>query len=146
MKKVIFTSAFVALVSFTTFAQSGGLFDTQSSTQRRSSTRSNSDSPFGTGLGTTNQNVRQQDGYYRSNGTYVQPHMKTESNSTNLDNFSTQGNSNPFTNERGSRARDNSSESLNYGQGRQIQTGERGGQYYINSNGNRTYVPKRSPY
>jgi hypothetical protein len=33
MKKVIFTSAFVALVSFTTFAQSGGLFDTQSSTQ-----------------------------------------------------------------------------------------------------------------
>lgn len=141
MKKAIFTSAFVVLVSFATFAQSYDLLGTP----KRSSTRSSSNDPFGT-IGETNQNTRQQDGYYRSNGTYVQPHTKTESNSTNLDNFSTQGNTNSSTQERGSRARDNSSESLNYGQGRQIQTGERGGQYYINSNGNKTYVPKRNPY
>ena len=92
----------------------------------------------------TNPNLRFQDGYYRDNGTYVQPHMKTESNSTNWDNFSTEGNTNPYTQQKGTRARDYSSESLNYGQGKQIYTGERGGQYYINSNGNKTYVPKRS--
>ena len=143
MKKAIFTSAFVALVSFATFAQSYDPFGTP----KKSSSRSSSNDPFGTNGG-TNQNTRQQDGYLRSNGTYVQPHTKTESNSTNLDNLSTQGNTNPFTQERGSRARDNSSESLNYGQGRQIQTGERGGQYYINSNGKKIYVPKQktSPF
>ena len=32
----------------------------------------------------------------------------------------------------------------NYGSGRTIHTGSRGGQYYINSNGNKTYVPKRN--
>ncbi|WP_374757366.1 hypothetical protein [Fibrivirga algicola] len=94
---------------------------------------------------TTNSNTRYQQGYTRSNGTYVQPHVKTEANSTNLDNFSTQGNTNPYTQQQGTRARDYSPESSNYGQGRQIQTGSRGGQYYINSNGNKTYVPK-SPY
>ena len=49
-----------------------------------------------------------QDGYFRSNGTFVTGHFKTVSNGTNWDNFSTWG-----------------------------------GQYYINSNGNKVYVPKR---
>jgi|SRR5574344_2136741 hypothetical protein len=43
----------------------------------------------------------------------------------------------------GTRARDYSSQSYNYGSGRTIQTCSRGGQYYINSNGNKTYIPKR---
>jgi len=34
-------------------------------------------------------------GYYRSNGTYVQPYRRTRPNSTKLDNYSYPGNSNP---------------------------------------------------
>ena len=37
------------------------------------------------------------DGYYRSNGTYVQPHYRSSPNSTVYDNYSTQGNVNPYT-------------------------------------------------
>jgi len=40
-------------------------------------------------------------GYYRSNGTYVQPHYRTAPNSTNRDNFSTRGNTNPYTGQPG---------------------------------------------
>ena len=36
-------------------------------------------------------------GYYRSNGTYVQPYFRTAPNYTNRDNFSTKGNINPYT-------------------------------------------------
>lgn len=93
--------------------------------------------------GSTNTSVRYQRGYTRSNGTYVKGHYKTNTNSTNHDNFSTRGNSNPYTGSTGSRARDYSSGAYNYGSGRSIQTGSRGGQYYINSRGNKTYVPKR---
>lgn len=101
---------------------------------------SRSTSSYSTG---TNSSVRYQSGYTRSNGTYVQGHYKTSSNSTNHDNFSTSGNYNPYTGSTGSRARDYSSGAYNYGSGRTVQTGPRGGQYYINSNGNKTYVPKR---
>lgn len=93
--------------------------------------------------GTTNPSVRYQSGYTRSNGTYVSGHYKTLSNGTNLDNYSTTSNINPFTGATGSRAKDYSSEAYNYGAGQTIYTGSRGGQYYINSNGNKTYVPKR---
>lgn len=92
---------------------------------------------------TTNSSVRYQRGYTRSNGTYVNGHMKTRTNGTNHDNYSTTGNTNSYTGSRGSRARDYSSGAYNYGSGRTIHTGSRGGQYYINSKGNRTYVPKR---
>ena len=83
-------------------------------------------------------------GYTRSNGTYVAPYTRTSPNSTNVDNYSTQGNKNPYTGTSGSRAQDYSAPASNYGGGAPIQTGSRGGQYYINSNGNKTYVPKRS--
>ncbi len=141
MKKVFFTTAFAMLTTLSAFAQS---YYPSYSTPRQS-TRSSSNGLNSTPT-QTNTDTRYQQGYTRDNGTYVQPHMKTESNSTNLDNFSTQGNTNPYTQERGTRAKDYSSESSNYGQGKQIQTGERGGQYYINSNGNKTYVPKRSQH
>lgn len=97
----------------------------------------------GYGYGTTNSSVRYQRGYTRSDGTYVQGHVKTTPNRTNVDNFSTQGNVNIYTGTVGTRARDYSVDALNYGSGRTVYTGSRGGQYYINSNGNRTYVPKR---
>jgi len=42
------------------------------------------------------------DGYTRKDGTYVAPHYRSTPNSTKLDNYSSQGNSNPYTGERGS--------------------------------------------
>lgn len=41
-------------------------------------------------------------GYTRSNGTYVQPHYRSAPNSTVQDNYSFQGNSNPYTGSTGS--------------------------------------------
>ena len=93
---------------------------------------------------TVNYNTTTVSGYTRSNGTYVQSHVRTMPNSTNWDNFSTKGNSNPFTGSTGYRARDYSSDAYNYGAGHTIHTGSRGGQYYYNSNGRKTYVPKRN--
>ena len=83
-------------------------------------------------------------GYVKSNGTYVEPHTKTSSNGTNTDNFSTQGNTNPYTGASGTKAADYSPAAKNYGGGQPVQTGPRGGTYIINSNGNKTYVPKRN--
>lgn len=36
-------------------------------------------------------------GYYRPNGTYVQPHYRSNANYTRYDNYSTKGNYNPYT-------------------------------------------------
>lgn len=99
-----------------------------------------SSSKIGTDVNTSSIHV---DSYYRTDGTFVRSHERSAINSTNLDNYSTAGNINPYTGSVGSRAADYSVESQNYGAGRTIHTGPRGGQYYINSNGNRTYVPKR---
>ena len=91
----------------------------------------------------TNPSIRHQESYTKDNGTNVQSHYKTNTNTTNHDNFSTDGNTNPYTGEKGSKAKDYSPDASNYGSGKTIQTGEKGGQYYINNNGNKTYVPKR---
>ena len=92
-----------------------------------------------------NSNSTWTNGYYKpSTGQYVDGYQRTTPNSTNYDNYSTYGNTNPYTGSQGSKARDYSNEAYNYGQGKQIYEGERGGQYYINGNGNKTYVPKRS--
>jgi hypothetical protein len=40
-------------------------------------------------------------GYTRSNGTYVAPHYRSDSNSTRSDNWSTRGNTNPYTGKKG---------------------------------------------
>jgi hypothetical protein len=42
-------------------------------------------------------------GYYRSNGTYVQPHYRTSPNNTVYDNWSTYPNVNPYTGNVGTR-------------------------------------------
>lgn len=90
-----------------------------------------------------NSSSRYQRGYVKKDGTYVQGHYKTRSNRTNHDNYSTQSNINPYTNRKGERAKDYSNEAYKYGQGRVIQTGPKGGQYYVNSKGKKVYVPKR---
>lgn len=91
----------------------------------------------------TNTSVRYQSGYLKENGTVVQPHYKTTTNKTNLDNFSTNGNTNAYSGKSGFRAKDYSPASNNYGKGKTIQLGSKGGQYYINNKSNKTYVPKR---
>jgi hypothetical protein len=40
-------------------------------------------------------------GYYRKNGTYVAPHSRTSPNHNFYDNWSTKGNSNPYTGQPG---------------------------------------------
>lgn len=100
-------------------------------------------SSYGTSSYGVNTNSTYVNGYTKYNGTYVQGHYRSSQNSTNHDNYSTSGNYNPYTGSAGSRAKDYSTGAYNYGSGHTIHTGSRGGQYYINSNGNKTYVPKR---
>jgi hypothetical protein len=83
------------------------------------------------------------DGYFKRDGTYVPGHYRSSPNSSNWDNYSSQGNRNPYSGSEGSRARDYSPGANNYGSGRQIQQGPRGGQYYYNESGRKVYVPKR---
>lgn len=45
----------------------------------------------------------QVDGYIRRDGTYVAPHYRSSPNSNTFDNYSTRGNGNPYTGERGTR-------------------------------------------
>ena len=129
MKKILTILIIALCASVSSYAQ-----NYYGSTSRKSSSY---------GYSSTSSSVRYQQGYTRSNGTYVSGHYKTQPNSTNRDNFSTSGNYNPYTGSTGSRARDYSSPAYNYGSGHTIHTGSRGGQYYFNSNGNKTYVPKR---
>ena len=60
-------------------------------------------------------------GYYKpSTGTFVNPYISTKSNSTNLDNFSTTGNANPYTVTSGTRAQDFTLAASNYGSVKQF--------------------------
>lgn len=94
-------------------------------------------------FGQTNPSYKYQRGYVKKDGTYVKSHMKTNTNVTNHDNYSTTYNQNIHTGTTGSRAKDYSPQAQNYGKGKAIHTGERGGQYYINEKSNKIYVPKR---
>ena len=40
-------------------------------------------------------------GYSKRDGTYVEPHYRSEANSTKFDNYSTQGNVNPYNGKEG---------------------------------------------
>lgn len=102
-------------------------------------------------------------GHYRSDGTYVQGHYKTVSNNTNRDNYTTKPNVNPYTGVKGTIEPDNRGVSYNTGTLKSVgsstnynisapvyrsapstttYTGPKGGSYYINSNGNKTYIKK----
>lgn len=41
------------------------------------------------------------EGYYRKDGTYVSPHYRSDPNGSTSDNWSTKGNVNPYTGEKG---------------------------------------------
>jgi hypothetical protein len=40
-------------------------------------------------------------GHFRKDGTYVQPHYRSNPNNSTFDNYGTKGNSNPYTGEKG---------------------------------------------
>jgi hypothetical protein len=56
----------------------------------------------GHGYGTTNPNTHTSSGYTTNHGTTVQPYVATNPNSTQRDNFSATGNTNPYTGQPGS--------------------------------------------
>lgn len=59
-------------------------------------------------------------GYTRSDGTYVQGHYRSDANSARYDNYSSKGNTNPYTGERGSQRNEYSNPSQSnsgYGNG-----------------------------
>ena len=99
-------------------------------------------------------------GYTRADGTYISGYYKTTPNSTNRDNYTTKPNVNPYTGTSGYIQPDSKplnsgsaysspsySAPANYNNSSSsypapISTGSRGGQYYINSNENKTYIRK----
>ena len=52
-------------------------------------------------------------GYFKKNGTYVSPHFRSDADSSFYNNYSTYGNVNPFTGERGTKLSPNESSSYN---------------------------------
>jgi hypothetical protein len=103
------------------------------------------------------------EGYTRSNGTYVQGHYRTAPDYTINNNWTTVGNVNPHTGRAGTIPRSSSYSSTyytapvytpgyyststtytipTYTSTNTLYTGPRGGTYYINSNGNKTYISR----
>lgn len=78
-----------------TLASSGAFAQYGSNSNRNSGYGSNSGSGgYGTG---SNPNSHSVDGYTNNRGTYVEPHQRTNPNSTQYDNYGTRGNYNPHT-------------------------------------------------
>lgn len=63
-------------------------------------------SPKKSSSSSTNPKIVHVRGYYRKDGTYVQPHDRTAPNETRNDNWSTRGNVNPETGKPGTKPRD----------------------------------------
>ena len=144
MKKLVLTMVALVAMATTSFAQYNDVINKILSSSSYSTSSFNAPPSRTINLNYINTSTINVNGYYRNSGTYVESHVRTMPNNTNWDNFSTKGNSNPFTGSTGYRARDYSRDAYNYGAGHTIHTGSRGGQFYYNSNGNKTYVPKRS--
>lgn len=86
-------------------------------------------------------------GYTKSDGTYVNGYYKTTPNNTNRDNYTTKPNVNPYTGSVGyvqpdTKPLTSSSSYSAPSYSAPVSTGSRGGQYYINSNGNKTYIKR----
>jgi hypothetical protein len=63
-------------------------------------TVSGASAQYGTGSNPSNHYVQ---GYTRNNGTYVAPHYQTNPNRTQMDNYGTRGNVNPYNGHVGTR-------------------------------------------
>ena len=141
MKQLFFSVAFLAMAMFASAQTYVQGYYRSNGTYVQGYSRNSSSSSISVPSYYSPNNISVQ-GYSKSNGTYVQPYYRTAPNSTNWDNYSTTPNINPYNGNQGYRAQDYTPQSYNYGSGQTIYTGSRGGQYYINSNGNKVYVPK----
>lgn len=67
---------------------------------------SNRGSSYGGGFGGTgsNSSSHSTQGYQTNSGSYVQPYRATNPNNTQMDNYTTRGNVNPYTGAVGTRA------------------------------------------
>jgi hypothetical protein len=81
-------------------------------------------------------------GYTNSNGTYVQGYNRTAPDNNRNNNYSTVGNTNPYTGTAGTKPADSYYATSTYTTTTPVYTGSRGGQYYINSNGNKSYISR----
>jgi hypothetical protein len=72
------------------------------------SNRNNNSGLFGSnsgGFGSgSNSSSHQSDGYTTNRGTYVEPHRATNPNNTQMDNYNTRGNVNPYSGAVGTRS------------------------------------------
>lgn len=68
-------------------------------------------------------------GYYRNDGTYVQPHYRSAPNNNPYDNWSSQGNVNPHTGQNGTQNRNPNGPAYNTngGRGSSYKPGSEGG-------------------
>ncbi len=96
MLKIVIAAAAVALMAGPAAAQYGS--------------RGSSYGLYGGGSGSglygsgSNSNSHYNGGYTNNHGTYVAPHMSTNPNSTQMDNYGTRGNLNPYTGSYGTRS------------------------------------------
>jgi len=87
--------------------------------------------------------------YYKKDGTYVSGYTKTTPDCTKANNYSTKPNTNPNTGKSGtvtpvyminpSYSKPTTPSYPTYNN-KTVYTGSKGGKYYINSNGNKTYI------
>ena len=89
----VFAIASVALTVLAgpAFAQYGGT----------SPNKGSGSGTYGTGSNPSSNSV---DGYTRRDGTYVQPYQRTNPNNSQLDNYGTRGNTNPYSGQTGTQS------------------------------------------
>lgn len=58
---------------------------------------------FGPCVVATDASAKGVKGYTKKSGTYVAPHQRTAANKTKSDNYSTKGNTNPYTGKKGTK-------------------------------------------
>ena len=88
------------IIAVIALAVSASAASAQYLNSNRGSSFGNNNGLAGTG---SNSNSHQTQGYNTQSGTYVQPHQQTNPNNTQMDNYGSRGNVNPYTGAVGTR-------------------------------------------
>lgn len=100
MKNLVPLCLSLFLVTGGAFARSGGHGHSSSSHHSNSSSTTSKSSTTCCAISSSDEHVG---GYTKKDGTHVDGYMKTAPNSTEKDNFSTKGNTNPYTGKEGTK-------------------------------------------
>src|SRR5258708_1667075 len=95
---VVFMALLAGVSAHPAFARGGHSYSGHSS---HSSGRSHSSGHIHTASGHVNSHSTYVHGYTKKNGTHVNSYHRTKANRTKLDNYSTKGNTNPYTGKAG---------------------------------------------